>query len=747
VAVTTPSADSRAVELDQLLLETKLAIPLPRAGFVSRSDLIATGRGSDRRVVAISAPSGYGKSNLLSQWATAEDRCVAWVSLNRFDDDPAMLLALLASAYVRATGSDPSLIAEMHGIGTSALGRAAPRLATALEVSAKPFVVMLDDLHELNSPACHDVLSVVIRGIPQGSQFVATSRFEQPYIPRLRASGDALEFGIDDLALDATGAQQIFAEAGIELTRDLAAEVTDRSEGWPVGLYLAAAIARDSKDGSVAVSGDDRYVADYLYRESLAGLSGDAQRFLRRTAVLDRFSPELCDALLEESGSGVRLRELEASNVFLIPLDRGRDWYRYHSLFREFLLGELRRAEPDLITNLHARAADWYESNGSPAMAIEHLLQTPERDRCVRLVTEVAPPTYQAGHMESAQRWITALGDEAVADYPPLAVLAAWGAVLSGQVGEADRLAEVIEGASFDSPPADGTASFASARAMLRAMMCASGPEQALADAAIGLAQEPPWSVWRDQAICLAAEAHLLVGDVDRAETMFAEASGLAVSLGNNDVQVLSDSERAMIAMDRDRWVEATQLVGGALASIDEHRLDDYAIAVMAFASAARLALHRGDLPLTTRELTRAMRARQFCTSAAPALAVRVRVWLAKTYVAMGDHETARQLVQESEDVLLRHPALGTLVEEVSAVRTILDSVAIGDTGAAPLTPAELRLLPYLQTYLKVPEIGSRLFVSPNTVSTEVGSIYRKLGVSSRSDAVERAVAIGLLGG
>jgi LuxR family maltose regulon positive regulatory protein len=735
------------VELDRLLLDAKLEIPTPRAGLVSRADLISVARGSGRRVIAITAPSGYGKSSLLAQWAVDEVRPVAWVSLDRFDDDAVTLLTLLASAYVRATGADASLVADMRGHGASALGRAAPRLAAALRASPEPYVLMLDDLHELNSPTAHDVLSVVIAGIQHGSQFVAASRIEQPHVPRLRASGDTLELGVDDLALDSVGAQHIFAEADVVLTVDLAAAVTDRTEGWPVGLYLAAVIAHDSNDAAAAVSGDDRYVADYLYRESLASLSEEAQSFLRRTAVLDRFSAELCDTLLGETGSQGRLRELEASNVFLVPLDRRREWYRYHPLFREFLLSELRRTEPDLIADLHTRAADWYEANGSPSMAIEHLLETPDRGRCVRLVTEVALPTYQAGQMQTVQRWLSALGDNAIAEYPPLAVLAGWIAVMSGHAGEADRWANVIDAATFDALPADGTASFASARAMLRVVMCASGPAQARTDADFGMAEEPAWSVWRDQALCLGAEARLLTGQVDEAETLFAEASELSASTGNTDVRVLSDSERALMAMDHSRWVEAVRLVEAALTSIDEHHLDDYAVAALAFAGSARLALHRGDVTTMNRELTRAMRARQFCTAATPALAVRVRVSLAKTYFAVADHATARHLMRENEEVLMRRPALGTLVDDVSALRAIIDTGANGAAGAPPLTPAELRLLPYLQTHLTIPEIGARLFVSRNTVSTEVGSIYRKLGVSSRNDAVDRAMTVGLLGG
>jgi LuxR family transcriptional regulator, maltose regulon positive regulatory protein len=733
------------VDLDEVLLDAKLSVPQPRAGLVSRAALIETARASDCRVVAVTAPAGYGKSTLLVEWALAEDRRVAWVSLDRVDDDPAALLTLLASAYARVSPGHADLVADMSGLGVSVLGRAAPRLASALTSSPRPFVLILDDLHALGSPACHDVLSVVISGIPQGSQLVAASRWEQPHLPRLRASGEALEFRASDLALDAAGAKQIFAQAHVSLTREEVAAVTERTEGWPAGLYLAAVIARDGQ--GLAVSGDDRYVADYLYRESLSQLSEGTQRFLRRTAVLDQLCAPLCDALLEESGGQERLRSVEASNSFLIPLDRRREWYRYHALFREFLLGELRRVEPEAIMKLHLRAADWYEANDSPALALEHLLDTTERDRCVQLATRLLLPTYKAGQMSTVQRWLSALGDPAIERYPPLAVLAGWVAALTGQTAEAQRWAATLDATSFDLVPVEGT-SFDSARRMLRAAMCAAGPEQMMSEARLAVAQEPPWSPWRDLALFLYAEAHLLTGNVEQACALFAESSSVAAAISNADSVVLSESELALVAMDGGRWAEAAERVERALSVIDEHRMYDYATSVLAFAAAARFAVHRGDLGAADREITRAMRARPTCTFVLPFLAVGTRLQLAKVHFARGDHSTAGHLLREIDDILLHRPDLGTLVEQVSELREFLTSSTQGGAiGGPPLTPAELRLLPYLQTHLTISEIGERLFVSRNTVSSEVSSIYRKLGVSSRGTAVQQAKAIGLLGG
>ncbi len=228
----------------QSLATAKFSVPQRHRGMVSRALLVATSRSSDCRVVAVIAPPGYGKSTFLAEWAAAEDRRVAWVSLDRLDDDPANLLVSLASAYCRAGLGDADLVNDMVGSGVSVLGRAAPRLAAEFRASPVPFVLMLDDLHELRSPTCHDVLSVLITAIPCGSQLVAASRSEQPHLCRLRASREALEFGADDLALGAPGARQIFANTRVSLTHEQAAAVTERTEGWPVGLCLAALVAK-----------------------------------------------------------------------------------------------------------------------------------------------------------------------------------------------------------------------------------------------------------------------------------------------------------------------------------------------------------------------------------------------------------------------------------------------------------------------------------------------------------------------
>jgi LuxR family maltose regulon positive regulatory protein len=268
-----------------------------------------------------------------------------------------------------------------------------------------------------------------------------------------------------------------------------------------------------------------------------------------------------------------------------------------------------------------------------------------------------------------------------------------------------------------------------------------------MTDAAFAVAQEPEWSHWRDTALWALAEAHLLAGHRDEGRGILIEAATAATAMSHADAVVCCESELALLAIDRGDWQEAADRLGPTLATIDQNRLDDYYSSLLAFGGAARLALHQGDLTGAHRQLTRAMRARPSVTYVLPTFAVRLRLGLAKAYLALADEATVRQLLREIADILRHRPALGTLVSEVEEFRCLLTSgAATRAADVAALTPAELRLLPYLQTHLTAAGIAERLFISIHTVNAEVRSIYRKLGVSSRMDAVQRATAIGLLG-
>jgi LuxR family maltose regulon positive regulatory protein len=735
---------SASPALDRELLDAKFSPPPPRPGLASRRSLVERAVHSGAGVVAVTAPAGYGKTTLLAEWASTDARPVGWVSLDRFDDDPAALLTLLAMAFARVFPDAAGVVAEMRGQGSASLGRSAPLLAAAMADAPAPFLLVVDDLHEADSPACQDVLEVALAGVPEGSQVVLAGRHEQSHLARRRVEGRAFEIGVDELRADAAAARVIFAGTGVDIAEPELDALVTRSEGWPTGLFLAALLARDGGDPS-SVTGDDRFVADYLYRECVRSLPEDTQRFLRRTAILEQLSGPVCDAVLDRADSGALLRELEVHGLFLVPLDRRRGWYRYHALFREFLLGELGASENGSAVRLHLSAAAWYEEHGLPAQAIEHLLAAGDRGHAAHLVAALARPTYLVGQVSVVSRWLTELGDAAIRAYPPLAILAGWAAVLTGAPAEAERWASMIERIRYDDDAVDDQPMFESARAMLRTAMFAHGRERAIADAALAVASEPPWSPWRDLALYLSGEVSLLSGDLDDARSSFEAAAALAPQVGITDAVLLSEAELTIIAAREHRWADAERHVAVALDAIDAFHMEGYPTTALALAVGASVAVHRGDRAAAERLLARGMRARVGCTYAMPFVSVRVRLQLAVASTALGDGVTTNHLLREIDDLLDRCRDLGALADEIAAFRREAHERP-ADAGSTPLTPAELRLLPYLQTHLTLSEIGRRLFISRNTVSSEVGSIYRKLRVTTRSEAVERAIAIGLLG-
>ncbi len=269
-----------------------------------------------------------------------------------------------------------------------------------------------------------------------------------------------------------------------------------------------------------------------------------------------------------------------------------------------------------------------------------------------------------------------------------------------------------------------------------------------MADAEFAVAQEPAWSPWRDGALWTLAESHLLAGHLDEARALFAEASTAAAGMSNWQVIPVCESQLAWLAMDRGEWKEAAGRLELALGTIEAQGLDDCIFSLPAFAAAARLSVHQGDVKDAHRRLAHAMQARPAATYLLPYVALRLRLQLARVFLALADLGPVHQLLREIDDILARRPALGALVDEAQDFRGALASSGASDSaGSVPLTPAELRLLPYLQTHLTADMIAKRLFISVHTVKTEVKSIYRKLGVSSRDDAVQKATAIGLLGG
>ena len=569
-------------------------------------------------------------------------------------------------------------------------------------------------------------------------------------IARLRAEGKVLEVGPGDLSLTREEVFSLLRNVDLTLGEDDVAELYRRTEGWPAGLYLAALYLKEGGlFGSAAVSfgGDDRLVSEYLESEFLARISRRHRTFLTRTAVLKRMCGPLCDAVLDMSGSTSALADLERSNLLLVPLDGRGDWYRYHHLFRDVLLAELHRQEPGLVPVLQRRAAQWYERNREPEVALEYWMKAGEVDSAARLVGALAFLSYQRGRIETVERWLGWLEDRAAMEsYPAIAVPAAVFCALTGKPAQAERWADVAERAAAATSLPGGSPSIEPWLALIWALLCRDGVEQMRADAELAARTMAPGSFWRITAMMYRAAAHLMAGDLDRADVLFGDVVAEGQAAGIMFGPCIALAERSLLAITSGDWELGRRYLSEARSLARGGNLEDYPPVTILYAVAARMALHEADRPRAEAELTRAQRLRPGLTYAVPHMAVQARIELARCHLALFDLGTARTLLREAEEILVRRPRLGVFVRQAADLRAEL-SRARGSPalGASALTTAELRLLPMLSTHLSFREIAEEMFLSRHTVKAEAMSIYRKLGASSRSQAVGRARELALL--
>jgi LuxR family maltose regulon positive regulatory protein len=732
------------------LMALKLRPPVVRPGTISRSSLIGRLAREDLRpIVSVVAPPGYGKTTLLSQWAARNRQAFAWVSLDERDNDPKVLLGYVAEALDAVQPIGERVFEALASPVSSVPGSVVPRLASALWSMTTPVVLVLDDVHLLRDARCRDALSVLADHVPAGSRLVLAGWGEPPLrIARLRAEGRLLEIGADDLALTRQEAAALLRAAGLALDEDEVAELHRRTEGWPAGLYLAALYLKEGgpvETAAVSFAGDDRLVSQYMESEFLTRISARHRVFLTRTAVLERMCGSLCEAVLAEPGSAAALAELAGSNLLLVPLDRRGAWYRYHHLFRDMLLAELERLEPGLMPVLRRRAAAWCLDNGRPEEALEYSIAAGDVDTVARLVGKIALSAFQQARVTTVQRWLEWLeGRDGIEEHPLVAV---WASLLAAQMGrpaDAERWADVVDRWEYrDGNPADDPAAWAWAAA-LRATLCRQGVKEMRADADEAVRRFAVVGIVAPLAGLCRGLALVLSGDPQGADAVLEETNTAGRDVGAPDVLADIWCERSLLAMARGDWSSAEAFARQARAVVRRAGIQETLVCVVQ----ARVALHRGDVAAAQRELVNAQRLRPLVTYAYPHLAVQARIELIRVHLALADMAGARTLMREIDEILKRRPDLGTLVGEARALRAGLSAErAPSAPGASSLTAAELRVLPMLATHLSFPEIGAEMSLSPHTVKSQAMSIYRKLGASSRHQAVTRSRELGLLEG
>ena len=422
------------------LLETKLHVPRWRRSLVARPRLSERlSRGAESALTLVSAPAGFGKTTLLAEWlavAAAGGRSVAWLSLDQRDNDPALFWTYVVAAL--NTG------APGGGAGTLSLLEP-PRppneaglvtLLNDLDAISNDVVLVLDDYHVIDARDVQDGMAFLLEHLPPQIHLVIASRTDPPLpLARLRGRGELAEIRAADLRFTPGEAAAYLNEVmGLVLTAADVAALEGRTEGWIAALQLAALSMQGREDTAAFIdgfAGDDRYIVDFLAEEVLQRQPEHVQHFLLRTSILDRLSGPLCDAVTGQDGGKAKLTALERGNLFLVPLDDRRQWYRYHQLFADVLHARLLDEQPDDVPELHRRASAWYEQNDEPSEAIRHALAARDFERAADLV-ELAIPAMRRSRQEAAVLgWLKLLPDEVVRVRPVLSVGFA-GALLAG---------------------------------------------------------------------------------------------------------------------------------------------------------------------------------------------------------------------------------------------------------------------------------------------------------------------------
>ena len=458
------------------MLEAKLRPPPARPEWVTRSRLVdELEKASQRPVTLIAAPAGYGKTTAVTQWLASPSgpATTAWVSLDTADNDPVRLWTHIATALDRAGCVIARDIAGFVAAGShDMLTAVVPKIITGMAELASGVTLLIDDFHIVRSTACHAQIDFLIKHLPDQAHVVLITRADPTLrLGRLRAAGQLSEIRADDLAFDVAEAVSLLASDGVRLSTESMWELMRRTEGWPAGLYLAAlslAGRTDANDFIHHFTGTNRFIGDYLTEEVLSRQSEEVRNFILDMSIVQRFSAPLCEYMTGERQSARILRDLQHTNLFLIPLDAEEQWFRFHHLFGAVARSALETERPDRMAMLHGRAAEWLSENGYVDAAVEHALAADDNDRAAALVQASWMKYVDSGLGSTVRGWVRALRASVAADNVNTLVTASWMAALSGETEEMQRLLKQLNNAPNNAVLPDGTQSVESAVALIR---------------------------------------------------------------------------------------------------------------------------------------------------------------------------------------------------------------------------------------------------------------------------------------
>jgi len=708
---------------------------VPRRGLCSR---LSAG---DTPLLLLSAAAGWGKTTVVAQWTAGEDRPTAWLRLEAADNDPVVLLACLIAALAPVTGCDPRLADTLHCATPPLWEAVMPSLAGAV-AAAPPFLLVIDDAQQVTGAESWRIVMALVDSLPSGARVVVSTRVDPPLqLARLRASGALSVVGGADLAFDRSETEELLALLDVPLPAEGVEALVRSTEGWATGLSLAIAAVRTHRDGepTTVVRGDLREIAGYLLAEVFATQTPEVQAFLLHTSVLDHLSAPLCHAVTRRDDVHAVLLHLASDNVFITPEDDAGRQYRYHQLFADFLRAELERREPDSVAALCRRAGAWYLEQGDVPQAVLYLLRAGDQARSADIVSDAWTGYWERGQSETVQRMLGSFSDEQVKAHVPLALTAGWVYSALGDRDKARRWTAIAcRVAVDDSPSPDGASSLRSSQALLRAAIAPDGVAGMRADAELAARLEDrAGSNWHAEAQFHLGCALWLTGVDARAERhlLVAAREGAAV---NSAVELAALGFLGLVFCDRGEWQQAR---------LCERRAAER-LAALGHVS------HRRALPLLLLQM------RLFARDGGPGLSeqaawveatldrmapiawmtVLACVIIGECLIAAGDLEAAGLWSDRGLAALKEGGDAGVLEARLQRLR-----LGLKGRASEEISPAELRVLALLPTHMSLAQIGERLCVSTNTVKTHSKSLYRKLGVGSRAEAVEEGRALGLV--
>jgi len=598
------------------LLATKLYIPPTRPELVSRPRLIERlNEGLHRKLTLISAPAGFGKTTLVSEWLARCEQLepkvrAAWLSLDESDNDPARFLAyVIAALRTIEAGIGKGVLSALQSPRPPRVEAVLISLINEIAAIHGSIILVLDDHHTVESSPVDNVLAFLLERLPSQMHLVIASR-EDPHLPlaRLRARGQLTELRATDLRFATSEAAEFLNQAmGLDLSPEDIAALEARTEGWITGLHLAAISMRGHEDAASFIksfTGSHRYVLDYLIEEVLEQQSESIQAFLLQTSILDRLTGSLCDAVRSgvaessssSSGTAVTaqhngqaiLEMLEHANLFIVPLDEERRWYRYHHLFADLLRQRLRQTQPEQLPILHLRATEWYEENGFTDEAIEHALQSDDLDQAARMIDEQIEDRWQQGRLARLWRWLDKLPDELVCNNPKLCIFLAWSLFINGDQENAEqslRAAETTLDLLTETLPEESSEEHETPSrlmekkvrgraAAIRAVMAtyksdAEGSMQ-FARLALGLLPEDDLN-WRSAAATALADAYVFRGEYDKAHQARFESSKISEAAGNTYLYLIDSTKFVLVLKARGELQQARELCQQLIVFAKDH--------------------------------------------------------------------------------------------------------------------------------------------------------------------------------